>query len=88
MPTWSSHSCQAHNLKVVGSNPTPQPINFFKKIMKSKKNIRVLITGADGFIGSHLAELLYRDGYEITALSQLILFNNLGWLSSVFCKDK
>ena len=33
-----------------------------------KKN--VLITGADGFIGSHLAEMLVAEGYNVKALSQ------------------
>jgi NAD dependent epimerase/dehydratase len=48
----------------------------------------ILITGADGFIGSHLVELLVIKGYEVKALSQYNSFNNWGWLEDVNCKDK
>lgn len=43
-----------------------------------KKNI--FITGADGFIGSHLTEKLVTDGYNVKALSQYNSFNSNGWL--------
>lgn len=46
---------------------------------------RVLITGADGFIGSHLTELLVREGYRVKALSQYNSFNHWGWLEDVAC---
>jgi len=46
---------------------------------------KVLVTGADGFIGSHLTELLVREGYEVKALSQYHSFNNWGWLEDVDC---
>jgi NAD dependent epimerase/dehydratase len=49
---------------------------------------RVLVTGADGFIGSHLTELLVHQGYSVRALSQYNSFNNWGWLEDVKCKDK
>jgi len=42
-----------------------------------------LITGADGFIGSHLTELLVREGYQVKALSQYNSFNHWGWLEDV-----
>ena len=48
----------------------------------------VLITGADGFIGSHLTEMLVSKGYKVKALSQYNSFNNWGWLENVNCKDK
>lgn len=48
----------------------------------------VLITGADGFIGSHLTEMLIARGYKVKALSQYNSFNNWGWLEDVNCKDK
>lgn len=48
---------------------------------------KVLITGADGFIGSHLTELLVREGYSVNALSQYNSFNNWGWLEDVDCRD-
>jgi NAD dependent epimerase/dehydratase len=49
------------------------------------KNKRVLVTGADGFIGSHLVEALVAQGHEVTALSQYNSFNNWGWLEDVTC---
>ena len=52
------------------------------------KNLTVLITGADGFIGSHLVELLFSKGYEVKALSQYNSFNNWGWLEEVNCKKQ
>jgi len=52
------------------------------------KNLTVLITGADGFIGSHLVELLFSKGYRVKALSQYNSFNNWGWLEKVNCKNK
>jgi len=45
----------------------------------------VLVTGADGFIGSHLTELLVREGFNVKALSQYNSFNNWGWLEYVAC---
>jgi NAD dependent epimerase/dehydratase len=48
----------------------------------------VLITGADGFIGSHLTELLVREGYNVRALSQYNSFNNWGWLENVDCLEQ
>lgn len=43
----------------------------------------VLITGADGFIGSHLTDLLLSEGYNVRALSQYNSFNNWGWLEDI-----
>ena len=41
---------------------------------------RVLVTGADGFIGSHLTELLLEKGYKVRALAYYNSFNYWGWL--------
>lgn len=46
--------------------------------MTTKK--RILVTGADGFIGSHLTENLVRQGYEVRAFAQYNSFNSWGWL--------
>ena len=49
---------------------------------------KILVTGADGFIGSHLVEMLYASGYKVRALSQYNSFGNWGWLEEIDCKDK
>ncbi len=49
---------------------------------------QVLITGADGFIGSHLTEMLVSRGYSVKALSQYNSWNDWGWLEGVGCLDK
>ncbi|WP_081112226.1 NAD-dependent 4,6-dehydratase LegB [Bdellovibrio bacteriovorus] len=43
---------------------------------------KVLVTGADGFIGSHLTEMLVAEGYDVRALAQYNSFNSWGWLDS------
>lgn len=45
--------------------------------------MKALVTGADGFIGSHLTEALLQEGYEVKALSQYNSFNYWGWLEDV-----
>ena len=42
----------------------------------------ILITGADGFIGSHLTEALVRQGHKVRAFVQYNSFNSWGWLDS------
>ncbi len=44
---------------------------------------KALVTGADGFIGSHLVEELLDRGIEVRALCQYNSFNNWGWLEGV-----
>lgn len=41
---------------------------------------KILVTGADGFIGSHLVESLVEKGYSVRALALYNSFNNWGWL--------
>lgn len=43
---------------------------------------KVLVTGSEGFIGSHLTERLVELGAEVTALVQYNSFNNWGWIDS------
>ena len=50
-----------------------------------KTGMRVLVTGADGFIGSHLTEALVRNGYEVRAFVYYNSFNSWGWLDH--CAD-
>ena len=53
-----------------------------------KKLKRLLITGADGFIGSHLTELAVYKGYKVTAMVQYNSNNYWGWLDNINCKNK
>lgn len=46
----------------------------------------ILITGAEGFIGSHLTELLVREGYKVRALVLYNSFNSWGWLEESECR--
>ncbi|KOA21123.1 GDP-6-deoxy-D-mannose reductase [Clostridium homopropionicum DSM 5847] len=46
------------------------------------KGKKVLITGAEGFIGSHLTERLVELGADVTALVQYNSFNNWGWIDT------
>jgi NAD dependent epimerase/dehydratase len=44
---------------------------------------KILITGADGFIGSHLTETLIRQGYKVRAFVMYNSFNSWGWLDHI-----
>jgi dTDP-glucose 4,6-dehydratase len=46
---------------------------------------KILVTGADGFIGSHLVETLIRRGYDVRAFVLYNSFNSWGWLDQ--CSD-
>ena len=51
------------------------------------KNKKVLVTGSDGFIGSHLVERLLKENCQVKAFVYYNSFNSLGWLDT-FPKDK
>ena len=44
---------------------------------------KVLVTGADGFIGSHLTEMLLHKGYDVKAFTMYNSFNTWGWLDTL-----
>lgn len=44
---------------------------------------KIFVTGADGFIGSHLIETLVKEGYKVKALVQYNSFMNVGWLDEL-----
>lgn len=46
---------------------------------------KVLVTGSDGFIGSHLTEELVKSGYEVRAFVYYNSFNTWGWLDTLPC---
>jgi len=48
---------------------------------------KVFITGADGFIGSHLTEFLVNYGCEVRALVQYNSMGYWGWFETVDCKS-
>ncbi|OQX81537.1 MAG: NAD-dependent dehydratase [Bacteroidetes bacterium 4484_249] len=48
---------------------------------------KILVTGADGFIGSHLTEMLLEKGNRVRALSQYNSFNYWGWLEDIPAND-
>ncbi len=44
---------------------------------------KVLVTGSEGFIGSHLVEQLVQSGYQVKAMVQYNSFNSRGWLDDL-----
>ena len=51
------------------------------------ENQKILITGSEGFIGSHLVEEALNQGYKIRAFVWYNSFNSWGWLDT-FPKEK
>ena len=49
---------------------------------------QILVTGAGGFIGSHLCEQLVENGHHIKAFVRYNSRNSWGWLESLKCKDR
>lgn len=49
--------------------------------------MKVLVTGAGGFIGSHLTELLVKEGHNVKAFVRYNSKNNWGWLESSSIKN-
>ena len=47
------------------------------------ENTKILVTGADGFIGSHLTETLVKEGYDVRAFVYYNSFNSNGWLDTL-----
>ena len=45
--------------------------------------MKILVTGADGFIGSHLTEMLVESGQSVRAFVYYNSFNSWGWLDTL-----
>jgi len=56
--------------------------------MTNSQNQHVLVTGGDGFIGSHLVEMLLKRGFKVRAIAQYNSFNHWGWLEDVAANDQ
>lgn len=56
-------------------------LNIIEEEIKFMK--KVLVTGADGFIGSHLTEELVKNGYNVRAFAYYNSFNDWGWLETL-----
>ena len=48
---------------------------------------KILVTGSEGFIGSHLVETLLKKKYIVKALVQYNSFNSIGWINDLINKD-
>jgi NAD dependent epimerase/dehydratase len=60
---------------------------LYKQVLMELSNKKILVTGADGFIGSHLTETLLDQGYNVRAFVYYNSFNSWGWLDT-FPKEK
>jgi NAD dependent epimerase/dehydratase len=58
----------------------PKTNSLGEVVSSLKTGATVLVTGADGFIGSHLTETLVRQGYKVRAFVHYNSFNSWGWL--------
>ena len=56
--------------------------------MKKSVKKKILVTGSEGFIGSHLVEKLLKLNFSVTALIQYNSFNSLGWLKDIKNQNK
>ena len=78
-------------MAVPGFNQFPVRVSVFTRTAVAWKNFgtmnwngkKVLVTGADGFIGSHLTERFVESGADVTALALYNAFDSTGWLDEI-----
>lgn len=56
--------------------------------MQNAKDKKILVTGAGGFIGSHVTELLVKTGAKVTAFARYTSTGKAGYLDEIFIPDK
>ena len=56
--------------------------------LESLKNKNILVTGAAGFIASHLTEMLLQKGAKVTAFVKYNSTSSIGWLEEISDKEK
>jgi NAD dependent epimerase/dehydratase len=64
----------------LGEDLILKTLDLEEVVSSLKPGATVLVTGADGFIGSHLTETLVRQGYKVRAFVYYNSFNSWGWL--------
>jgi NAD dependent epimerase/dehydratase len=62
--------------------------NLYSDCYAKKMKPKILVTGADGFIGSHLVEQLVAAGFDVRALVQYNSFSSWGWLDESPIRDE
>jgi len=60
----------------------PSDDGSIRQISKAGGKMKILVTGADGFIGSHLTEELVKRGHDVRAFVYYNSFNSWGWIDS------
>jgi NAD dependent epimerase/dehydratase len=67
-------------MRLIGEDLSLKTLGLGEAVSSLKTGATVLVTGADGFIGSHLTETLVRQGYKVRAFVYYNFSNSWGWL--------
>jgi NAD dependent epimerase/dehydratase len=81
--SWHRRNCpslQQSKRRRHGLNPKQLTQMPHQEAAMTSQNKKILVTGADGFIGSHLTEQLVRQGHDVRAFVLYNSFNSWGWL--------
>ena len=69
-------------IRIFSANNEYNKLEVHFQVKMNLKNEKILVTGADGFIGSHLTEELISRGHDVRAFVFYNSFNSWGWLDS------